>query len=127
MCQPHAGAPDIQINATSVFNNSATTTRTVTCPFVRDNTVNDNGTSGALFVHGFRLNLNADPLKCTFFAARPEDGAPAFKFSGQTLAGQTGEVKLEIPITRSAPGGPYVMLCSIPPRSRIHAYAVPEF
>ena len=51
ICQPFSGAPDIEVDGgnSAIRNASTTNSRTVSCPFVRDNTINTNGT-GDLWV-----------------------------------------------------------------------------
>ncbi|MEZ5934787.1 MAG: hypothetical protein R3F54_23205 [Alphaproteobacteria bacterium] len=125
MCDAENGALEIFKNSATISNGSSTATRTVTCPFVRDNTKATNGTDGALLVFVEREAFNNDPLSCEFQTTVPETGATESRFSAQFTG--VGRARLEIQIPRTAPViGAYTMLCQLPPRSSIHAYAVPE-
>ena len=127
MCQPFSGAPDIEVDGgnSAIWNTSATNSRTVSCPFVRDNTINFTGAAGDLWVYVNRSGVNADPLTCTFYSTSASNGATVYQFSRNTTA--VGAVRLNIPITSSTSPGPYSMLCSLPPQSVLYAYLLPEF
>jgi hypothetical protein len=125
MCQPFSGAPDIEADGgnAAVINTSNTTDRTVTCPVVRDNTTNTNGT-GDVWVYVNRSNIAINQLSCTFYGTRASDGVTLFSVIRSTSA--VGPVRLTIPVPNSVAGGPYNLLCSLPPQSIIYAYLVPE-
>ena len=127
MCQPREPTQELRITnaGATLLNISDLHHQEVVCPFVRDNTINENGTSGELWVFVDREPPSTTAFRCTFTVSRIEDGGIAFAFHDQFTG--LGPARLEIPITHSIPLGPYTMSCVIPPRSMIYGYAVPEF
>jgi hypothetical protein len=126
MCGPFSGAPDIEADGgnAAVINTSNSFDRTVTCPVVRDNTTNANGT-GTVWVYVYRDPAAANSLTCTFYSTRASDGVTLFSPSALTNA--AGFARLNITVPNSVAGGPYNLVCSLPPQSKIFAYLVPEY
>jgi hypothetical protein len=106
-----------------VLNASFTSSLTVSCPIVRDNTINTNGTAD-VWVYVYRDGSTPDTLTCIFKGTRASDGTDFYSNSRATT--QTGDVRLTIPVTSSTTPGAYNLLCILPPRSKVHAYLVPE-
>jgi hypothetical protein len=125
-CQAVDGVPDIEhFGIAGVWNTSSTTARQVICPVVRDNTINTNGLAGDVWIYVNRSNVTGYQLVCTLFSTRASDGVTLFQFSRSTSA--TGPVRLSIPVSSSEAGGPYSIMCTVPPESIIYSYLVPEF
>ena len=125
-CQAVDGVPDIEhFGIAGVWNTSSTTARQVICPLVRDNTINTNGLAGDLWIYVNRSNVTGYQFVCTLFSTRGSDGVTLFQFSRSTSA--TGLVRLNIPVTSSEAGGPYSIMCTVPPEFILYSYLAPEF
>ena len=107
-----------------VLNASFASAYTVSCPIVRDNTVNTNGIM-TVSVYGYRDGSTATPLTCIFKVTTASTGADYYSLSRATSL--TGNVSLTIPVTSSVSGGFYSMLCILPPRSKVYGYIVDEY
>lgn len=121
------GNVNAEITATDgggVLNGSFTSAYTVSCPVVRDNTTNGNGTGDA-WVYVYRDGATATQLTCIFKGTRASDGTDFYSNSRSTAA--VGNVRLTIPVTSSTAGGFYNILCVLPARSKVHGYLVPEY
>ena len=115
-CQALDGVPDIELSGLAgIWNTSSTTARQVICPLVRDNTVNTNGLAGDLWIHVNRSNVSGYQFVCTLFSTRGSDGVSVISVPRSTSA--TGLVRLSIPVTSSEAGGPYSIMCTVPPES----------
>jgi hypothetical protein len=108
-----------------IYNLSFDTSYQVVCPLVRDNTVNSNGLAGDAWLFATTSNLNGDRLECRFLVTNPNTGAIAF--SSIPVQANFGNDRIELPMPQSLPLGGYLITCTLPPRSRINAYAAPEF
>jgi hypothetical protein len=108
-----------------IFNQSFDTSYQVVCPFVRDNTVNTSGLAGDAWLFASTVNLNGDRLQCRFIVTNPNTGA--FAFTSVPVLANFGDDRIELPMHQSLPLGGYLIACTLPPRSRINAYAAPEF
>ena len=108
----------------AVLNASFTSAYTVSCPVVRDNTTNTNGTPD-VSVYGYRDGATATPLSCIFKVTTASTGADYYSLSRSTSL--TGNVSLTIPVTSSQSGAFYNLICVLPPRSKIYGYIVPEY
>ena len=108
----------------AVLNASFTSAYTVSCPIVRDNTTNTNGTPD-VSVYGYRDGSTATPLTCIFKVTSASTGADYYSLS--RASSLTGNINLTIPVTASQSGAFYNMLCILPPRSKIYGYIVPEY
>jgi hypothetical protein len=126
MCQPwgNALAPLIATDGGGVVNYSTTSLLTASCPVVRDNTTNTNGTP-EVWVYVTRDATATSPLSCTLYSTRASDGATMYTRTDDTNL--VGNVKLAIAFPSSATPGPYNLLCVLPQLSKIHAYLVPEY
>ena len=107
-----------------MLNASFASAYTVSCPIVRDNTVNTNGIM-TVSVYGYRDGSTATPLTCIFKVTTASTGADYYSLSRATSL--TGNVSLTIPVTSSVSGGFYSMLCILPPRSKVYGYIVDEY
>jgi hypothetical protein len=108
----------------AVLNASFTSAYTVSCPIVRDNTTNTNGTSD-VSVYGYRDGSTTTSLSCIFKVTSASVGTDYYSLSRATSL--TGNIMLTIPVTTSQSGAFYNMLCILPPRSKIYGYIVPEY
>ena len=106
-----------------VMNSSFSSTYTVSCPIVRDNTLNTNGVT-EFEVYGYRDSSTTTALSCIFYVTNAEDGT-TYATRSQTTS-LRGDFQLTIPVTKSIADGFYNMLCTLPPRSKIHGYIMSE-
>jgi hypothetical protein len=107
-----------------IFNLSPDTSHPVVCPLVRDNTVNTDGLSGDAWLFATTADVNGDRLECRFIVTSPETGAIAFQSA--PVQANFGNDRIELPMNQSTPLGGYLIACTLPPGSRINAYAAPE-
>jgi hypothetical protein len=107
-----------------IFNLSPDTSHPVVCPLVRDNTVNTDGLSGDAWLFATTADVNGDRLECRFIVTNPETGAIAFQSA--PVQANFGNDRIELPMNQSIPLGGYLIACTLPPGSRINAYAAPE-
>ena len=107
-----------------IFNLSPDTSHPVVCPLVRGNTVNTDGLSGDAWLFATTADVNGDRLECRFIVTSPETGAIAFQSA--PVQANFGNHRIELPMKQSTPLGGYLIACTLPPGSRINAYAAPE-
>jgi hypothetical protein len=146
-CQAHDGDQEVDLNhfATSswflqlpplpavlkggTWNESAAARR-VTCPIVRDNISNANGTFGA--AAGANLGVNvwvnnqgaANALTCTLYSNNPWGTAVALN----TASAAAGQQQLNLDVNASTAGsGHYSLQCTLPPQSSVFSYRVFEY
>jgi hypothetical protein len=110
-------------DGSAVRNGSYYDVYTVSCPLVRDNTINTNGTDDA-WVYVYRSSYAITPLSCSFLSDRASDGVTVYQYTASTSA--VGSAKLIIKVPDSVTPGPYSIRCALPPRSEIYSYIVPE-
>ena len=125
MCQPTNGnqAERFITHYWGIHNkNDSTAPMAVTCPIVRDNTLND---SGLEIVQVRVKNSAAGDLSCVL--------ASFTKFSIQpstysAVTHQPGNQELSLKVDKSEPGGgAYALYCILPPGAKLWNYWVKEF
>jgi hypothetical protein len=115
---------NVTVTTGVIFNHSFDTSYPVVCPLVRDNTVNTDGLSGDAWLFASTFDFNGESLECRFIVTTPETGEIAFR--SDPVQANFGDDRIELPMNQSIPLGGYLISCSLPPRSRINAYAAPE-
>ncbi|MEE9354128.1 MAG: hypothetical protein V3U75_00920 [Methylococcaceae bacterium] len=96
----------------------------VTCPLIRDNTVNTNGPV-AVVVRVFRnFGLYSTPLACILHSVRPGSGQAVEFDTKQTL--EQGNSFLSLDVNSSVNQGQYVVTCSLPPKGRVRSILLVE-
>ena len=124
LCQKMDASSDVfATNFNRIYNSSITTNRLVSCPLVRDNTGNTNGSPGQAWVF-VSNNAAGVTFECTFYSTAGDTGSVSFQNTASTTA--SGNVRLSTNVTSSASSGPYGVRCSIPPLSSIISYQMPE-
>lgn len=126
ICQPEIGAQQTFFNntVTNGIQNISAATRSVTCPLVRDNHNNANGTDNVLVVV-FRDGVAAGntPVVCTLYSK---------SVSGGTVASDTkqflgaGATTLALDVNVSVLNGYYALRCILPPQARVIDIVVNE-
>jgi hypothetical protein len=114
----------------SVMNASSAESNEVSCPVVRDNTLNTNGLFADVKVYGYNSGYK-DPygatlkVTCTFNVTNITAGTK-FGTSSQSSSSSAGNFELRIPVSSTNSGGSYDIQCFLPPGSMIYGYNVPE-
>jgi hypothetical protein len=125
LCQKMDASSDVfATNFNRIFNSSTTLNRLVSCPLVRDNTGNTNGSPGQAWVY-VSNNTAGVTFECTFYSTAGDTGSVIAQNTASTTL--SGNVRLSIPVTSSASSGPYGVRCTIPPLSSIISYQMPEY
>jgi hypothetical protein len=123
MCQPeyHSYATDLQALPNGSRNGSTTATIHVTCPIVRDNVLNVNGTIQAFVNVQSSGGLN---LSC-YLGSYDPTGAFIASTSASTVSNVP--IGLNVDVGASAVLGSYALHCILPPLARIFNYDISEF
>jgi len=128
-------AEDISKNYSSTYANTEALVR---CPIVRDNVSNWDGTKAAyVFVEKEvpgtgGSGANQKDVYCAL-SSYPDTGATGVRGeaveqkSDRTLEERAGLFSLNVDVNASRPGGTYVLICNLPPRSWIHSYIIAEY
>lgn len=130
LCKAYYGRDNASIDSYvhGANNNHATLGKWVSCPIVRDNTTNTNGTWNWWFSRGVQVAVRnaasgSRRLTCNL-RSYTSTGGFLESNSGFRLPG-TGTINLDL--NKSANMGFYSMYCYLPPRSRIISYKVIEY
>ena len=106
----------------------------VTCPIVRDNTANDNGTWSWAFGQGIHVWVDApasadlEQLKCDAFSYDLISGNQLSLGQSQGRAQlEPGRYVLSLDLDRSTATGYYLMRCLLPWEATLRAYRVTEY
>ena len=120
MCQPNQPSNQITYLNGSAFNTS-TSRISVTCPIVRDNTQNTDGTrSASVIVQSF----GGQSVTCSLFSYDKNAINIAQKTASTT---STAPFPLNVDVNAGAELGIYWINCSLPPNSRVLNYDIDEF
>ena len=125
MCQAYFGGNVNRINkydggkSTNVSNSAVW----VTCPVVKDNLLNRNGTYFVTMVVWRGTNAN-DAFYCKF---QNTDETGQVVFSDDEISYLSGNTTLTFGLTRNNLRSSYVFLCRIPTNSEIISYVVDEY
>lgn len=124
ICQPWAGSQgsDIWADYNRILNNSSDT-RIVSCPLVRTNTTNTNGTS-MVYVRVERSSLATQSLSCSLYSFDLLGGYVESDFATYSGIGRTS---LYLDVDSSASVGYYGIYCYLPEYSSIFSIRVEEF
>ncbi len=126
ICQPEIGAQQgfFDNTVTNGIQNISTVTRFVTCPLVRDNHNNLNGTDNVLVVvNRDGVAAGNTPVICTLYSKTVSGGTLAAN-SAQFLG--AGATTLALNVNASALNGYYALRCSLPPKARVIDIVVNE-
>lgn len=124
-CTAWGTSTDIEAQLFSeVVNTSGANVNVVTCPIVRDNTINTTGT-GTAWVYVHRDAAANSSLSCNLYSVNGSSGALAFSAFASTNA--VGNIRLNLQLNNSVAAGPYTLRCTLPLLSKIYSYIVPEF
>jgi hypothetical protein len=117
-CQPNKGSQvaDFSYHSTDIRNNS-TADRWVTCPVVRDNTINTNGIRLA------RVHVAGAGLYFFYFDNVKNNGTLGYWDSASRVG--TGYVDLNI--NKSFKVTPYAILAKLPKGGKLVGYSVEEY
>ena len=124
-CQPELASLDTSRTssfASYISNNDATNTLHVTCPVVRDNISNINGTDWS-YVRVRGNTTTGTDVSCTLYSY---DSLGGFLESDFAQGGAAGNVSLSLDVDSSGFGGFYSYHCVLPPGGRIYSYRVSE-
>jgi hypothetical protein len=121
----YASSSIVATGSGSVMNASSITSHEVSCPVVRDTTLNTNGTFANVLVYGYNTGASGFKVTCTFNVTNANTGT-SFSTSTQSSSAAAGNFELSIPVTKSVSGGYYDIQCFLPPGSKIYGYNVPE-
>ena len=117
-CQPYYGSQSGDFNHyVSGIYNASNGYRRVSCPIVRDNTVNTTGTWGVDNVYVYATKP-AGSLYCYLYSYTAHGGFVAADSAG-TFA--VGNVTLRLDVNSSANMGFYAVYCNMPPNSTIRS------
>lgn len=124
MCQALFGSQDANLNkgAGRVIN-SSNATMWVSCPIIRDNTLNSNGINVA-FIRVTRSANAGDPIMC-ILDNRNSNGSQS-NFQTRSFSG-VGFRSIRFDLNSSNNRGHYEFLCRLPRNSSIQNYRVDEF
>lgn len=123
MCQPLSPnyASQLTYFSDNIFNNSSTSYAYISCPIVRDNTQNTNGTRLAYV----RVQSNAArSLSCGLHSRSSTGGFVAYRSAATTSSSVTS---LNVDVSASSILGTYSIFCSVPPGGRVYSYDIDEF
>src|SRR3954468_18977802 len=86
LCQKMDATSDVfATNFNRIFNSSAVLNRLVSCPLVRDNTGNTNGSPGQAGVY-MSNNAAGVTFQCTFYSTAGDTGTVTFQNTASTMA-----------------------------------------
>jgi hypothetical protein len=112
-----------------VTNASSSQSQQVSCPVVRDTTLNTNGLFADVLVYGYNSGykdeFGATEVTCTFNVTNITVGT-SFKTYPQSSSAAAGNFELRILVTKTNSGGSYDIQCLLPRDSMIYGYNVPE-
>lgn len=95
----------------------------VSCPIVRDNDTNVNGTNGAI-VRVYNTRSDAGGTACVLYVMGPHGELITTK----TVQTKTlGKVDLDLDVNTSVNQGPYYLLCTLPVNSGVMSYSINEY
>lgn len=94
--------------------------RIVTCPILRDNTLNANGTESV----AVNVNNPGGTIKCSLYHL---DALANSILINQRSTTTTGAQTLDLDLDTSTAGGYYTLLCTLPRLGRVINYMVREF
>lgn len=106
-------------NSNGIRNLSYTSSAWVTCPVIRDNTVNTSGNDKA-YVYTYQDSSTITRFFCRLQSSSTF-GSVSDNATASLLLSQTGNRYLYLDLDSSYRWGPYTLTCLIPPRSRIHS------
>ena len=120
-CEAYFGSNEADLDA-SIYgiHNRASGNRWVSCPIVRDNTTNTNGTS----VVWVGADKGVGTLSCYL---RSQQGQGSNVTSDSAFTSAFGKQWLRLDVNSSSNYGYYMLYCSLPSNSRIASYHVEEF
>jgi hypothetical protein len=129
-CQPEFGSRASDLNSFGSFiqNKNTSTSMTVTCPIVRDNTTNSNGIAQVTVRIQTLRGENSVGSRCELTSF--DDKGGAFTVDSASVFGQTGfhTLTLQDVDASQAHAGHYALKCSISQRfTRLIEYRVNEF
>lgn len=126
MCQARVHSEDVESLNRSSFglaNSSYTHAIAVTCPIVRDNTLNTNGTR---FAQVRVLNRRGGNFPC-YLSSLTRDGGFIERGVDVTVGASITPVVLNVDVNSSAALGYYTISCDLPPRAYILNYLIDEY
>jgi hypothetical protein len=121
-CQPQF--PDLAANYYNTFfgvQNVGTDTLWLTCPVVRDNVTNTNGTSA------FKMRVSSngfDALECTLYSLDMDGNIVDLNSDATT---SDIPVSLDLDVATSVANGYYAVTCDVPPFGRVYGYKLKEY
>lgn len=122
-CQPLSNddAGNVTYFSDNLLNNSGSEIVYISCPIVRRNVFNTDGTARA---YAMVVSHNSETLRCDFHS-RTRDARQAGFRSSTTRSSSLTELNLDV--NRSGPQGTYSLFCTLPPGGRIYSYGIEEF
>jgi PKD repeat protein len=124
-CHSYVGSLNDDFDHLSQYieNKNTTNLRLVTCPIVRDNVLNVNGTN-AVSIQVNRDNSTTIALSCVLTSWDPIGNYVDSDFASFSGVGQN---TLSLNVVTSVVDGYYNVICFLPPLSSIYSYEVEEF
>ena len=122
-CQPYYGNTSGDFNYyVNRVQNISNGYRRVTCPIVRDNTINTSGTKGVeVFVHN---KVAGQTLSCTLFSHDSQGYFVASDYEATTTVGRQA-LKLDVNLSKNM--GNYSLYCYMPSGTSVFSYKVKEW
>ena len=123
-CRPFYPADAAKLTAFQLGLFTGASAAYITCPIVRDNVANLNGTKDAVVTVFNRRYIDAN-AGCTLWSTDQIGNTVASK--GDVADPFSGDQELNVNVSASVSGGSYSMTCWLPPYSGIRSYRINEF